>query len=248
MKTISLEGMVAVVTGASRGIGLAIAQEFVRAGADVVASDLAPASEELLELAKQEGRRVVTLQSNVSQAADCEKLVETAVKEFGKLDILVNNAGITRDGLLMRMEEEMWDQVIAVNLKSVYAASRAALKPMMKQRNGCIINVSSISGIMGNAGQCNYAASKAGVIGFSKSLAREVSSRNIRVNMIAPGFIESAMTQKLDEKVRKAVTDTIPLKRFGEPQDIANAALFLASPMAKFMTGAVIVVDGGMAM
>jgi 3-oxoacyl-[acyl-carrier protein] reductase len=248
MKTISLEGQVAVVTGASRGIGRAIIEEFVQAGADVVIADLADIPEDLLDFVKQQGRRAVPVKVDVSKVEDCNRLIDTTIAEFGKIDILVNNAGITRDALLMRMEEDAWDAVLAVNLKSVYACSRAAIKHMMKARSGVIVNISSVAGIMGNAGQCNYAASKAGVIGFSKSLAREVAGRNVRVNCVAPGFIRSKMTDALDEKVKQAVVAQIPLGRFGEVQDIAQAVLYLASPLARYVTGAVLVVDGGMSM
>jgi 3-oxoacyl-[acyl-carrier protein] reductase len=248
MKTISLEGLVAVVTGAGRGIGRAVTEEFARAGADIVIADIAAPPDDLVAFIKEQGRRVVAVEGNVSKVDDCNRIVETAVKELGRIDILVNNAGITRDGLLMRMEEDAWDAVLAVNLKSVYACSRAAVKHMMKARSGSIINISSVAGIMGNAGQCNYSASKAGVIGFSKSLAREVAGRNIRVNCVAPGFIRSQMTDVLDEKVKEAVVGQIPLKRFGEVPDIANAVLFLASPASAYITGTVVVVDGGMSM
>ncbi|MCX7625808.1 MAG: 3-oxoacyl-[acyl-carrier-protein] reductase [Candidatus Sumerlaeaceae bacterium] len=248
MKTISLEGQIAVVTGASRGIGRAIVEEFVQAGADVVIADLADIPQDLLDVVKQHGRRALPIKVDVSKVEDCNQLIDTTIAEFGKIDILVNNAGITRDALLMRMEEDAWDAVLAVNLKSVYACSRAAIKHMMKARSGVIINISSVAGIMGNAGQCNYAASKAGVIGFSKSLAREVAGRNVRVNCVAPGFIRSKMTDVLDEKVKQAVVAQIPLGRFGEVTDIAQAVLYLASPMAQYVTGAVLVVDGGMSM
>ncbi|MCX7717114.1 MAG: 3-oxoacyl-[acyl-carrier-protein] reductase [Candidatus Sumerlaeaceae bacterium] len=248
MKTISLEGKSAVVTGASRGLGRAIAEEYLRAGADVVVNYNRTPVDELLSLATELGRRAVAVQADVASAADCERIVETAVKEFGKIDILVNNAGITRDGLLMRMDEEAWDTVITTNLKSVFACSRAASKHMMRARSGSIINISSVAGIMGNAGQTNYAASKAGIIGFTKSLARELAGRGVRVNAIAPGFITSDMTNVLGEKVREAVLQEIPMGRFGEPSDIAGAALYLASPLANYVTGTVLVVDGGMSM
>lgn len=248
MKTISLEGKSAVVTGASRGLGRAIAEEYLRAGADVVVNYNRTPVDELLSLASELGRRAVAVRADVASAADCERIVETAVKEFGKIDILVNNAGITRDGLLMRMDEEAWDTVITTNLKSVFACSRAASKHMMRARSGSIINISSVAGIMGNAGQTNYAASKAGIIGFTKSLARELAGRGVRVNAIAPGFITSDMTNVLGEKVREAVLQEIPMGRFGEPSDIAGAALYLASPLANYVTGTVLVVDGGMSM
>ena len=248
MKTISLEGQSAVVTGASRGLGRAIAEEYLRAGADVVVNYNRTPVDDLIALAAELGRRAVAVQADVASVADCERIVETAVKEFGKIDILVNNAGITRDGLLMRMDEAAWDAVITANLKSVFACSRAASRHMMRARSGSIINISSVAGIMGNAGQTNYAASKAGVIGFTKSLARELAGRGVRVNAIAPGFITSDMTNVLGEKVREAVLQEIPMGRFGEPSDIAGAALYLASPLAKYVTGAVLVVDGGMSM
>ena len=248
MTTITLEGQVAVVTGGSRGIGRAITEAFLRAGADVVVNYNRTPVEDLKALAAELGRKLVDVQADVSQMADCEKIIAAAIEAFGKVDVLVNNAGITRDTLLMRMDEAAWDAVIATNLKSVFACSRAAVKHMMRARSGSIINISSVSGIMGNAGQCNYAASKAGVIGFTKSLAREVSSRNIRVNALAPGFITSDMTDALDEKVREKVLQEIPLGRFGKPEDIANGALYLASPMSAFVTGTTLVVDGGMAM
>jgi 3-oxoacyl-[acyl-carrier protein] reductase len=248
MKTISLEGKAAVVTGASRGLGRAIAEEYLRAGADLAVNYNRTPVDDLLALAAELGRRAIAVQADVASVADCESIVETAVKEFGKIDILVNNAGITRDGLLLRMDEAAWDAVITTNLKSVFACSRAAAKHMMRARSGCIINVSSVAGLRGNMGQTNYAASKAGVIGFTKSLARELAGRGVRVNAIAPGFITSDMTNVLGEKVREAVLQEIPMARFGEPADIAGAALYLASPLANYVTGAVLVVDGGLAM
>lgn len=253
MKTITLEGQVAVVTGASRGIGRAIAETLLTAGADVVAADIViddpnTPLDTLVQFAQQHGRRAELVQGNVSKVEDCEKIVDTAAKAFGRIDIMVNNAGITRDTLLLRMDEQLWDAVIDTNLKSVYACSRAAARHMTKARKGCIVNIASTVGITGNAGQTNYGASKAGVIGFTKSLARELASRNVRVNAIAPGFIASHMTQALDDKVKDKVLEQIPMKRFGEPTDIANAALFLASELAGFVTGHVLVVDGGLAM
>ena len=248
MNMTSLEGKTAVVTGGSRGIGRAITEAFLRAGADVVVNYNKTPVDELKALAAELGRQLVDVQADVSQTADCERLIEAALGAFKKVDVLVNNAGITRDTLLMRMDEAAWDAVIATNLKSVFSCCRAAVKPMIRARAGSIINISSVSGIMGNAGQCNYAASKAGVIGFSKSLAREVAARGVRVNVVAPGFITSDMTDSLDEKIREKVLQEIPLGRFGQPADIANAVLFLASDLGGFMTGTTMVVDGGMAM
>lgn len=237
-----------MVTGASRGIGRAIAEELIRAGADVVVNYNKTPADDLVAFAQENGRRAVCVQADVSSVADCEKLIDAAVREFGKIDILINNAGITRDTLLMRMDEAAWDAVLDTNLKSMFATCKSAVKHMMKARSGAIINISSTSGVQGNPGQTNYAASKAGAIGFSKALAREVASRGIRVNVIAPGFVSSDMTNALDEKFKERVLEEIPLKKFGQPVDIANAAVFLASSMSDFMTGHVLLVDGGMAM
>lgn len=248
MKTIGLEGKVAVITGASRGLGRAIAEEFARAGADLVVNYNSTPCQDLVDYVEGLGRKAVAVQADVSKVADCENLIDTAVKTFGKLDILVNNAGITRDTLLMRMDEEAWDAVIATNLKSAYATCKAACRPMMKARAGSIINVSSVSGLMGQAGQANYAASKAGLVGFTKSLARELASRGIRVNCIAPGFIASDMTDAMEEKAIEQVMAQIPMGRFGKAEDIANAALYLASDMGSYVTGSTLVVDGGIAM
>lgn len=248
MNTLDLSGLVAVVTGGSRGLGRAISEELAAAGADLVVNYNRTHPVELLESPALAGRRVVAVQADVAVVADCERLIEEAVKTFGRIDILVNNAGITRDGLLMRMDESAWDDVMDTNLKSVFATCRAACRPMMKARSGSIVNISSVSGIMGNAGQSNYAASKAGMIGFSKSLARELAPRCVRVNVVAPGFIASDMTADLPEKVREAVKAQVPLGAFGEPSDIAHAVAYLAGPRAKYVTGATLVVDGGMAM
>lgn len=248
MNTISLEGKTAGVTGASRGLGRSIAEEFARAGADLVINYNSTPCDDLVKAVEALGRKAIAVQADVSKVVDCERLVETAVKELGKLDILVNNAGITRDTLLMRMDEEAWDAVIDTNLKSAYATCKAACRPMMKARSGSIINVSSVSGLMGQAGQANYAASKAGLIGFTKTLARELAARGIRANAIAPGFIASDMTAALDEKIKEQVQKEIPMGRFGEPADIAAGALFLASDMSKYVTGSTLVIDGGITM
>lgn len=248
MKTISLEGKVAVVTGASRGLGRAIAEEFARAGADLVVNYNSTPCQDLVDYVEGLGRKAIAVQADISKVADCDRLIDEAVKAFGKVDILVNNAGITRDTLLMRMDEDAWDSVIATNLKSAYATCKAVCRPMMKARTGCIINVSSVSGIIGQAGQTNYAASKAGLIGFTKSLARELAARGIRVNAIAPGFTVSDMTNALDEKIKEQVTKEIPLGHFGEPADIANAAIYLASDMGRYVTGSTLIVDGGISM
>jgi 3-oxoacyl-[acyl-carrier protein] reductase len=248
MKTISLEGKVAIVTGASRGIGRSIAEEFARAGADVVVNYNKTPAQELVQLAESLGRKAIAVQADVSSVADCEKLIDEAMKAFGKIDVLVNNAGITRDTLLMRMDEAAWDAVLDTNLKSAFATCKAASKHMMKARAGSIINMASVSGLMGLAGQANYAASKAGLIGFTKTIARELAPRGIRANVIAPGFITSDMTATLDEKMKEQVLSQIPLKRYGEPVDIANAALFLASDMSSYVTGTTLVVSGGMVM
>lgn len=248
MKTITLEGKVAVITGASRGIGRAIAEEFARAGADLVVNYNKTPAQDLVDFAEQQGRKAIAVQADVSNVADCERLVDEAVKAFGKVDILVNNAGITRDTLLMRMDEAAWDAVLDTNLKGAYATCKAASKHMMKARSGSIINIASVSGLMGLAGQANYAASKAGLIGFTKTIARELAGRGIRANIIAPGFITSDMTSVLDEKMKEQVLEQIPLKRYGDPVDIANAALYLASDMSSYVTGTTMIVSGGMVM
>ena len=247
LRTLSLEGKVAVITGATRGIGRAVAVAFLQAGADIGINYNRTPADDLVELAESMGRRCYCIPADVSVVSDCERLINETVKELGKIDILVNNAGITRDGLLMRMDEAQWNAVIDTNLRSVYACSKAAVKHMMKARSGAIINMTSVSGLMGLAGQCNYSASKAGVIGFTKALAREVASRNVRVNCIAPGFVVSDMTNALPAEVQEAAKKNIPLQKFGEGDDIANACLFLASPLAQYITGETLRVDGGMA-
>ncbi|TRZ45235.1 3-oxoacyl-[acyl-carrier-protein] reductase [Robertkochia solimangrovi] len=243
-----LEGKTAIITGASRGIGRGIAQIFGQQGANVAftySSSEAPALELEKELTDM-GVKAKAYKSDAANFEQAQALVDDVVKEFGAIDILINNAGITKDNLLMRISEEDFDKVIEVNLKSVFNMTKAAQRTMLKQRKGSIINMSSVVGVKGNAGQTNYAASKAGIIGFSKSVALELGSRNIRCNVIAPGFIETEMTAKLDEKVVQGWRDNIPLKRGGNPEDIANACVFLGSDMSAYITGQVINVDGGM--
>ncbi|WP_417360031.1 3-oxoacyl-[acyl-carrier-protein] reductase [Galbibacter sp.] len=243
-----LEGKTAIVTGASRGIGRGIAQEFANQGANVAftySSSEGPAmalEEELTAL----GVKAKAYKSDAANFAAAQELADQILTDFGSIDILVNNAGITKDNLLMRMSEQDFDKVIEVNLKSIFNMTKAVQRTMLKQRKGSIINMSSVVGVKGNAGQTNYAASKAGIIGFSKSVALELGSRNIRSNVVAPGFIETEMTGALDEKVVQGWRDAIPLKRGGTPADIANACVFLASDMSSYITGQVLQVDGGM--
>jgi 3-oxoacyl-[acyl-carrier protein] reductase len=239
---------VAIITGAARGIGKAIALALHAEGASLVLSDVSEAVHETAAEIKQAGGQVVSLTGNVTKLSDCEAMVAEAVKNFGKLDILVNNAGITKDNLLLRMSEEDWDAVLDINLKGTFLCTKAAIKPMMKQRSGKIINIASVIGIMGNAGQANYAASKGGIISFTKTMAKELGSRGIRVNAIAPGFIESKMTEVLSEESRAKLIQAIPLGTLGKPEYIAEAVVFLASPSAVYITGHVLNVDGGMAM
>lgn len=243
-----LEGKTAIVTGASRGIGRGIAIMFAQQGANVAFTYLS--SVEKGQALEQElaafGVKAKGYRSDAADFAAADKLVNDVVADFGTVDILVNNAGITRDSLLMRMSEQQWDEVINANLKSVFNLTKAVQKPMLKQRKGSIINMSSVVGVKGNAGQANYAASKAGIIGFSKSVALELGSRNIRCNVVAPGFIETEMTGALDPKVVDQWREGIPLKRGGTPDDIANATVFLASDMSAYITGQVLNVCGGM--
>ena len=242
-----LDGKVALITGATLGIGKGIAEVFAKEGAHVAFTyagsvDKAKALEE--ELGK-----ITTVKSYQSDASDydaAQKLAADVIEDFGKIDILINNAGITRDNLMLRMSKDDWDTIIKVNLDSVFNLTKAVIKPMMKARAGSIINMTSVVGVKGNAGQANYAASKAGVIGFSKSIALELGSRNIRCNAIAPGFIETEMTAALDEKTVQGWRDSIPLKRGGQPEDVANACVFLASDLSSYITGQVLNVDGGM--
>ncbi len=243
-----LEKKVALITGASRGIGKAIARKFAEHGADIAFSDVLPVekTEPVAAEIAAIGVKAKAYQSDASDLKASEYFVEAVMKDFGKVDILVNNAGITRDQLLLRMTEEQWDLVMKVNLKSVFNLTKAAQRHMLKVRSGSIINMASVVGIKGNAGQSNYSASKAGIIGFTKSIALELGSRNIRCNAIAPGFIETEMTAALDVKVVEQWRQAIPLKRGGTPEDVANLALFLACDLSSYITGQVINVDGGM--
>ncbi len=243
-----LDGKTALITGAARGIGKAIAIRFAKEGANVAITDLAlddntKATEEEIASYGVKGKAYA---SNAAKFDDAEQLIKDVHAEFGSIDIVVNNAGITKDNLLMRMTEADWDAVIAVNLKSVFNMTKAVQRIMLKQRSGSIINMSSVVGIEGNAGQSNYSASKAGLIGFTKSIAQELGSRSIRVNAVAPGFIATAMTDKLPEDVRKSWVQTIPLRREGQAEDVANTCLFLASDLSSYVTGQVISVCGGM--
>jgi len=244
-----LKGKIAVVTGSAGGIGATIAKEFAKRGASVVISDLdETGGNQTVQDIKSNGSEALWIKANVSKSEDANNLVEKTLEKFDCLDILVNNAGITRDNLLMRMSEEEWDSVIAVNLKGTYNCIRAATKTFMKQRSGNIINIASVVGQMGNAGQANYSASKAGVIGLTKTVAKELATRNVRVNAIAPGFIDTAMTKKLSESAKESLLSLIPLKRLGQPEDVAKTAVFLASEESAYITGQIINVDGGMVM
>ena len=243
-----LEGKTAIITGASRGIGRGIARVFSAQGCAVAFtySSNKEAADSLTEELSSLGVQVKGYQSNAAKFGQAQKLVEEVIEDFGSLDILINNAGITKDNLLMRMAEEDFDQVIEVNLKSIFNMTKAVQRTFLKQRKGSLIHMSSVVGVKGNAGQSNYAASKAGIIGFSKSIALELGSRNIRSNVIAPGFIETEMTAKLSEDVVQGWRDGIPLKRGGQPEDVANACVFLASDLSSYVTGQVLHVDGGM--
>lgn len=245
-----LKGQVAVITGCAQGIGKSIAETFAKEGANIVVSDINAelAQKTADELKSQYNVETIAVAGNVSKLADCEDLVTKVLDKFQKIDILVNNAGITKDNLVLRMTEMEWDAVISVNLKGVFNCIKAVTKPMFKQRSGRIINIASVVGLMGNAGQANYSASKGGVIALTKTCAREFSSRNVLVNAIAPGFIRTAMTDVLSDDVKQKLSDQIPLKRLGEAKDIANSALFLASEESSYITGHVISVNGGMYM
>ena len=240
-----LSNRVAIVTGSARGIGRAIALKLAEVGATVVVSDIAEA-EPVAEEIRAMGRQSLAVPANVGSSSDVATLVDTVISNYGQVDILVNNAGIARDQLLMRMSEEDWDAVLTVNLKSVFLCTRAVLRHMMKQRWGRIVSISSIVGIVGNAGQANYASAKAGIIGFTRTIAREVGSRGITVNAITPGFIDTKMTQQLADNQRQELMRRIPLGSLGTPQDIAEAVAFLASEEARYITGQVLGVDGGM--
>lgn len=245
----SLQGRVAIVTGAAQGIGRAIAETLAEAGADVAVADLDPTrSKNTVAAVEKAGRKALNLKVNVADANDTKAMAEQVIKDWGKIDILVNNAGITRDGLLLRMKEEDWNLVLQVNLNGTFHCTKAVLQPMTKQRYGRIVNIASIVGAMGNVGQANYAASKAAVIGFTKTVAREYASRNVTVNAVAPGFIDTAMTQGLAAEVKEALQKQIPLARLGTPADIANAVRFLVSEDASYITGHVLHVNGGMLM
>lgn len=243
-----LTGKVALITGASKGIGRTIAEKFVEHGAQVAFTYLSSVEkgEALEKELASGGVKVKGYRSDASKFDEAEKLIDAVVADFGTLDIVVNNAGITKDGLLMRMTEDNWDEVMDVNLKSVFNITKAASKIMMKNRSGVFINMSSVVGVQGNAGQANYAASKAGIIGFSKSVAKELGSRNIRANVVAPGFIRTEMTEVLDPKVVEGWAQAIPLKRAGETDDVANVCVFLASDMSAYVSGQVLSVCGGM--
>lgn len=234
------------VTGSSRGIGLAIAHKFASLGANVVLNGRGQITDEILEAFEGYGVKVIAISGDISSQEDAKRMVAEAVEKLGSIDVLVNNAGITKDGMALRMSEEDFETVLKVNVTGTFNMTQAVLKPMTKAREGAIINLSSVVGLMGNAGQANYAASKAGVIGFTKAIAREVASRNVRVNAIAPGFIQSDMTEGLSDKIKDAMLGQIPMKRFGATEEVAEVAVFLAKQ--EYLTGQVIAIDGGLTM
>ena len=246
----SMHGRVAIVTGGARGIGRAIVEKLALLGADVVIADMLVdlAEETANEILQSTQRKLIAIKVNVADGKSANEMIEQTIKQFGRVDILVNNAGITRDMLILRMEETDWDAVLDVNLKGVFNCSKAAIRPMMKQRYGRIVNISSVSGQAGQAGQTNYSASKAGVIGFTKALAREVASRQITVNAVAPGFIPTSLTNDLSDDLKNSILGATPAGRMGKPEEIAAAVAFLASEEASYITGQVLAVDGGMAM
>lgn len=245
----ALNGKVAVVTGAAQGIGKTITLLLAEKGASLVLCDInLEAAEEAAREIEERGGKCLALKSDVSNFQDAEKIIKQAVERFGSIDILINNAGITKDNVLLRMKEEQWDQVMAVNLKGTFNFTKASIKVMLRKRSGRIVNIASITGMMGNAGQANYSASKAGVIGFTKAVAREYADRGITVNAVAPGFIATAMTDAIPEKEKEELIKQIPMKKLGTPEDVANAVYFLASDEARYITGHVIGVNGGLYM
>jgi len=246
----NLQGKNCIVTGGSRGIGKSIAMTFAKLGANVAITYArsADAANEVAKEIEKAGSKVMAIQADATDFSKAEEVIAKVTDEWGSLDVLINNAGITKDNLILRMNEEQWDAVINTNLKSVFNYSKAAAKPMMRARGGSIVNIGSVVGISGNAGQSNYSASKAGLIGFTKSYAKELASRNIRANVVAPGYITTEMTQDLNEKVLQSIKDETPLGRAGNPEEVSNVVAFLASDLSSYITGEVIRVDGGMAM